>query len=89
MKVYLGALGFDVWDSNVSCYIPPKGATEITAKKKLKRNQTMAMESIWDGLSDKVKERMGRCTSAKELWDKLKNSTRLRRLMKHIRKQLE
>ena len=32
----------------------------------------MAMASILDGLPDDVKENIGECNSAKELWDKIK-----------------
>ena len=32
----------------------------------------MAMASILDGLPDDVKEKIGECNSAKELWDKIK-----------------
>jgi hypothetical protein len=31
------------------------------------------MDSILDGLSDSVKVKVGKCSSTKELWDKLYN----------------
>ena len=33
----------------------------------------MAMDSILDGLPDDVKEKIGECNSAKEVWDKIKD----------------
>ena len=32
----------------------------------------MAMDTILDGLPDDVKEKIGDCNCAKELWDKIK-----------------
>jgi len=34
----------------------------------------MAMDIILDGLSDSVKDKIRKCTSAKELWDKLQEN---------------
>jgi hypothetical protein len=45
----------------------PKTAT----KKELKRNNKIAMDFIMEGLCDSTKEKVGKCSSTKELWDKL------------------
>jgi hypothetical protein len=29
------------------------------------------MDFIWEGLPNRVREKVGKCSSAKELWDKL------------------
>jgi len=46
---------------------------KTTAKKELRRNNKIAMDSIMDTLSDSIKFKVGQCPSAKELWDKLHN----------------
>jgi hypothetical protein len=33
----------------------------------------MEMDLIWEGLFDSVKEKVGKCSLAKELWEKLQN----------------
>jgi hypothetical protein len=37
----------------------------------LKKNKKIAMDFIWEGLPNLVREKVGKCSSAKELWDKL------------------
>jgi hypothetical protein len=39
----------------------------------LKRNNKIAMDFILEGLLDPVKDKVGQCSSTKELWDKLHN----------------
>jgi hypothetical protein len=39
----------------------------------LKINNKIAMDFIMEGLPDLVKEKVGKCSSAKEIWDKLHN----------------
>jgi hypothetical protein len=73
MKVFLQAHGFDVWKSVVTGYTTSKKPLKTTAKKELKRNNKIAMDSILDGLHDSVKVKVGQCSSTKEIWDKLHN----------------
>jgi hypothetical protein len=72
MKTFLGAQGYDVWYSIVTGYTSPK-KPKTTTKKELKRNNKMEMDFILEGLCDSVKDRVGQCSSAKELWDTLHN----------------
>jgi hypothetical protein len=37
----------------------------------LKKNNKIAMDFIWEGLTNLVREKVIECSSAKELWDKL------------------
>jgi hypothetical protein len=37
----------------------------------LKKNNKIAMDFIWEGLAKPVREKVGKCSSSKELWDKL------------------
>ena len=72
MKIYLKALRHDVWNSVITDYFPPKRIRTPTQNKSKKSN-SMAMASILYGLPDEVKENIGECNSAKELWDKIKD----------------
>ena len=71
MKIYLMALGHDVWSSVITNYFPPK-RIRTPAQKKSKKSNSMEMASILDGLPDDVKEKICECNSTKELWDKIK-----------------
>jgi hypothetical protein len=37
----------------------------------LKKNKKISMNFIWEGLANPVRKKVGKCSSAKELWDKL------------------
>jgi hypothetical protein len=71
MEIHLKALGHDVWNSVITDYYPPSRVRNPTQKKSRKSN-SVAMNTILDGLPDDVKENIGECNSAKELWDKIK-----------------
>jgi hypothetical protein len=40
-------------------------------EEELKKNKKIAMDFILEGLPDLVREKVGKCSSTKELWDKL------------------
>jgi hypothetical protein len=70
MKTFLQAHGYDVWYSVFTGCTGSK-KPNIDAKKELKKNNKIAMDFILEGLPDSVKEKVGKCLSAKELWDTL------------------
>jgi hypothetical protein len=72
MKTFLKEKGYDIWKSVVTGYNGTKKLKTI-AKKELKKNQKIAMDFILDGLYDLVKDKVGKCSSIKEIWDKLHN----------------
>jgi hypothetical protein len=69
-KVFLQAQGHYIWLSVVTGYDSSKRA-KIATKKELKKNNKIAMDFIWEGLPKPVREKVGKCSSAKEIWDKL------------------
>jgi hypothetical protein len=73
MKVFLQAQGYDIWHSVVTGYNATKKPPKTATKKELKKNNKIAMDFILEGLPDSVKDKVGKCSSAKELWDKLHN----------------
>ena len=68
MQVYLEAIG--VWKLVVTGYIAPK-KVKTSAHKEAKKNNSMAMESILEGLADIQKKKIGKCILARELCLKL------------------
>ena len=72
MKIYLKALGHDVWNSVITDYFPPKRIRTL-AQNISKKSNSMEMASILNELPDDVKEKIGECNPAKELWDKIKD----------------
>jgi hypothetical protein len=70
MEVFLQAQGHYIWLSVFIGYDSSK-REKTAAKKELKKNNKITMDFIWEGLSNPVREKVGKCSSAKELWDKL------------------
>jgi hypothetical protein len=46
---------------------------DTAVEKELKRNNKIEMDLIMEGLLDLVKFKVGKCSSTRELWDKLQN----------------
>ena len=67
MKETLKATGYDVWNSVITGYSPPKKARTI-AQKDARKNNSMALEIVLEGLTDSIKENIGKYSSCKELW---------------------
>ena len=67
MQAYLEAIG--VWKSVVTGYTAPK-KVKTSAQKATKKNNSMSMEAILEGLAYIQKKKIGKCTSVKELWIK-------------------
>jgi hypothetical protein len=44
---------------------------KTAAKKELKKNNKIAMDFIWEGLPKLVREKVGKYSPTKELWDNL------------------
>jgi hypothetical protein len=46
----------------------------LVAQKEEKKNDALALKTIFNGISNSIKESMGQCTSAKDLWLKLEKT---------------
>lgn len=64
MESYLGAFGYYVWDSVISGNI----STNESRRYNIKENNV-----ILSALLDFVKTKVGQCSSAKNIWEKLQN----------------
>jgi hypothetical protein len=70
MKVFLQEKGHYIWLLVVTGYDSSK-REKTASKKELKKNKKIAMDFIWEGLPNSVREKVGQCSSTKELWDNL------------------
>ena len=70
MQAYLEVEGIGVWKSVVTRYTPPK-KVKTTTHEEAKKNKSMAMEAILEGLTYIQKKNIGKCIPAKELWIRL------------------
>jgi len=69
-KVFLQEHGHYIWLLVVIGYDRSK-REKTTAKKELKKNKKIEMDFIWEVLPNLVRENVGKCSSIKEIWDKL------------------
>ena len=68
MEAYIEAIG--VWNSVLTRYTAPN-KVKTSAQKEAKKNNSMAMEAILEGLVDIQKNKIGKCISTTDLWLKL------------------
>jgi hypothetical protein len=69
-RTFLEEQGYDIWYLVFIGYNATKKA-KTTTKKKLKKNKNIAMDFILEGLYDSIKDKVSKCSSTKELCDKL------------------
>ena len=74
MKGYLKEKGAGVWKQAIGGSVPLKNNSKFAAQKEEKKNDALALKTIFNGLSSSIKESMGQCTSAKDLWLKLEKT---------------
>jgi hypothetical protein len=82
MKQYLKSRGSEVWNSVVSKpwdLTTSKNLSKITIQRKARKKNEVALKILLNGLSDIVKESIGLCTSAKDLWLKLEEMYQIKR----------
>ena len=72
MSVYLMTMGAAIWKATIGGYVPLKNKSKFAAQRK--KNDALALKTILSGLSSPIKESMGQCTSAKDLWLKLEET---------------
>jgi hypothetical protein len=74
MRVYLKTMGETIWKATVGGYVLLKNKSKFAAQREGKKNDALALKTILSGLSSPIKESMGQCTSAKDLWLKLEET---------------
>jgi hypothetical protein len=68
MKVHLKEIGVGVWKEAIGGPVPLKNKSNFAAQREENNNDALALKNILSGLSNSLKERMGQCTSTKDLW---------------------
>jgi hypothetical protein len=71
MKIYLMALGFDVWKSVENGYTTPTTPPTDIAGKKICNDNSRAVNAILGELTNPIFVKVMHCKSTKEIWDKL------------------
>jgi hypothetical protein len=64
----------NVWKAAIGGSVPLKNKSKFAAQREEKKNDALALKTILSGLSSSIKESMGQCTSAKDLWLKLEKT---------------
>jgi hypothetical protein len=71
MKGFLKEKVKGIWNATIGGSVPLKNKSKFLAQKEGNKNDALALKTIFNGLSSSVRESMGQCTSAKDLWLKL------------------
>jgi hypothetical protein len=74
MRVYLKTMRAAIWKETIGGYVPLKSKSKFATQREGKKNDALAFKTILSGLLSPIKESMGQCTSAKDLWLKLEET---------------
>ena len=74
MRVYLKETGTTIWKVAIGGSVSLKNKSKFAAQREGNKNDALALKSILSGLLIPIKESMGQCTSAKDLWIKLEET---------------
>jgi hypothetical protein len=74
MRVHLKEMGAGIWKAAIGGSVSLKNKSKFAAQREGKKNDALALKTILSGLSSPIKESMGQCTSAKDLWLKLEET---------------
>jgi hypothetical protein len=78
MRVYFKTMGAAIWKATIGGYVPLNNKSKFAAQREGKNNDALAFNIILSGLSSPIKERMGQCTSTKDLWIKLEETYQIK-----------
>jgi hypothetical protein len=67
-------MGAAIWKAAIGESVPLKNKSKFAAQREGKKNDKLALKTILSGLSIPIKESMGQCTSAKDIWLKLEET---------------
>ena len=68
MRLYLKTMGAAIWKATIGGYVPLKNKSKFATQREGKNNDAFDLKTILSGPSIPIKESMGQCTSAKDLW---------------------
>ena len=87
---FFDEINYSIWRVKMKEYLKSKGASsfqpiasknlsKFATQTRVKKKHEVALNIIFNGLSDTVKEIMGLCTCSKELWMKLEKVYQIKR----------
>jgi hypothetical protein len=74
MRLHLKTMGATIWKAAIGGSVSLKNKSKFAAQREGKKNDALALKTILSGLSSPIKDSMGQCTSAKDLWLKLEET---------------
>jgi hypothetical protein len=74
MRLHLKTMGATIWKEAIGGLVPLKNKSKFAAQREGKKNGALVFKTILSGLSSPIKESMGQCTSAGDLWLKLEET---------------
>jgi hypothetical protein len=84
MRLYLKTMGVAIWKATIGGSVPLKNKSMFVAQREGKKTDALVLKTILSGLSSPIKESMGQCTSAKDLWLKLEETYQNRKEKEEI-----
>ena len=66
--------GRSFWKATIGGSVPLRNKSKYAAQREQNKNEELALNTILSGLSIPIKESMGQCNSAKDLWLKLEET---------------
>ena len=79
MRVHLKEMGVGIWKESISGSVSLKNKSKFAAQREGKKNDALSLKTILSGLSSSIKESMGQCISAKDLWLKLEETCQIKK----------
>jgi hypothetical protein len=74
MRLHLKTMGETIWKASIGGSVSLKNKSKFAAQRDGKKNDALALKTILIGLSIPIKDSMGQCTFAKDLWIKLEET---------------
>jgi hypothetical protein len=68
MRIHLKTMGATIWKATIGGLVRLKNKSKFEAQREGNKNDALALQTILSGLSSPIKESMGKCTFANDLW---------------------
>jgi hypothetical protein len=68
MKVHLKEMGVGIWKATIGGSVSMTNKSKFAVQREVKKNDALTLNTILSGLSSPIKDSMGQCTSAKDIW---------------------
>jgi hypothetical protein len=79
MRIHLKEMGATIWKATIGGSVSLKNKSKFSTQREGKNNDSLDLNTILSGLSSPIKESMGQCTFAKDLWLKLEETYQIKK----------